>query len=192
MLIFGHKSIFIMKQKNFHVSIKTIDDKPLFPPGFDGDKLLFPFVMQAALKLKSLPVGFAGFPTGVEVVIKCNTQKDAKAFADALSALLYQHNNSIGYVIESFGIHIGELTQDERTLHAFMSDMMMRSMAARGALDEMAQLAAGSAGGESGEVDEQGGESAGQLFSVDIDLNDLDNVQIKPLGRRPKRGKRYS
>lgn len=181
-----------MKQKNFHVSIKTIDDKPLFPPVFDGKRLLFPFVMQAALKTDVLPVGFAVFPTGVEVVAKCRNQTEAKAFADALSALLYQQNNSIGYIIESFGIHIGELTQDERTLHAFISDMTMRSMAAHGKLDEVTRLAARGVSDGSGDVDEQGGDSDNQLFSVDIDLNDLDNVQIKPLGRRPKGGKRYS
>lgn len=177
-----------MKQKNFHVSIKTIDDKPLFPPTCDGQKLLFPFVMQVALKLNVLPVGFACFPTGVEVVAKCKKQDEAKAFADALSAQLYEHNNGIGHIIESFGIHIGELTDDERTLNAFMTDMMMRSMAARGDLDEIAQLAAG----DSGEVDEQDGGTDKQFFSVDIDLNDFDNVRIKPLGRRPKGGKRFS
>jgi len=38
----------------------------------------------------------------------------------------------MGHIIESFGIHIGKLTDDERTLNAVMMDMMMRSMAARG------------------------------------------------------------
>ena len=36
------------------------------------------------------------------------------------------------HIIHSFGIHIGELTNDERTLEAVMMDMMTRSMAARG------------------------------------------------------------
>ena len=40
--------------------------------------------------------------------------------------------NSMGHIIDSFGIHIGELTNDERTLEAVMADMMTRSMAARG------------------------------------------------------------
>ena len=38
----------------------------------------------------------------------------------------------MGYRIDSFGIHIGELTNDERTLEAVMMDMMVRGMAARG------------------------------------------------------------
>ena len=38
----------------------------------------------------------------------------------------------MGHIIQSFGIHIGELTNDERTLEAVMMDMMTRSMAARG------------------------------------------------------------
>ena len=36
----------------------------------------------------------------------------------------------MGHIIQSFGIHIGELTNDERTLEAVMMDMMTRSMAA--------------------------------------------------------------
>ena len=40
--------------------------------------------------------------------------------------------NKMDHRIESFGIHIGELTNDERTLEAVMMDMMTRSMAARG------------------------------------------------------------
>ena len=40
--------------------------------------------------------------------------------------------NSMGHIIDSFGIYIGELTNDERTLEAVMADMMTRSMAVRG------------------------------------------------------------
>ena len=57
---------------------------------------------------------------------------EARMFADAVANQIYEKNNSIGHIIESFGIHIGILTNDERTLHAVMTDMMMRSMAARG------------------------------------------------------------
>jgi hypothetical protein len=162
-----------MKQKNFHVSIKTVDDKPLFPPTCDGQRLLFPLVSQAAMRVGVLTTGFATFPTGVEVIANCNDTAEAKGFADALSALLYEHNNAIGHIIESFGIHIGELTTDERTLHAFMTDMMMRSMAARMDLSENSDSAGG---------------SDKELFHLDIDLNDLDNVKVTPLGKKGKGG----
>lgn len=49
-----------------------------------------------------------------------------------LPAYIYMLTNSMGHIIDSFGIHIGELTNDERTLEAVMADMMTRSMAARG------------------------------------------------------------
>jgi hypothetical protein len=52
--------------------------------------------------------------------------------------------NNMGYRIESFGIHIGELTNDERTLEAVMMDMMSRGMAARGInLDSIPTLSFG-------------------------------------------------
>ena len=53
-------------------------------------------------------------------------------FADEISNAIYIKTISIGHIIQSFGIHIGELTNDERTLEAVMMDMMTRSMAARG------------------------------------------------------------
>lgn len=125
------------------------------------------------MRVGVLTVGFATFPTGVEVIANCNEPAEAKGFADALSALLYEHNNAIGHIIESFGIHIGELTTDERTLHAFMTDMMMRSMAARMDLNEDSDSAGG---------------SDKELFHLDIDLNDLDNVKVTPLGKKGKGG----
>ena len=53
-------------------------------------------------------------------------------FADEIANTIDIKTNSIGHIIQSFGIHIGELTNDERTLEAVMMDMMTRSMAARG------------------------------------------------------------
>ena len=53
-------------------------------------------------------------------------------FADEIANAIYIKTNSIGHIIQSFGIHIGELTNDERTLEAVMMDMMTRSMASRG------------------------------------------------------------
>ena len=160
-----------MKQKNFHVSIKTVDGMPVFPPAYDGQKLLFPFVMQAALRIGVLSIGFATFPTGVEVVVNCNDPAQAKGFADALCSLIYEHNNAIGHVIDSFGIHIGELTDEEEPLHAFMMDMMVRSMIARGEMDEVSDSSDG---------------SDKELFHIDIDLNDPDNSTITPLGKPGK------
>ena len=46
--------------------------------------------------------------------------------------IIYIKTNSLGHIIHSFGIHVSELTNDERTLEAVMMDMMTRSMAARG------------------------------------------------------------
>ena len=55
--------------------------------------------------------------------------------------------NDMDHVIESFGIHIAELTNDERTLEAVMMDMMTRSMAARGInLDSIPTLSSGQDG----------------------------------------------
>ena len=160
-----------MIKKNFHVSIKTIDDKPLFPPMYDGQKLLFPFVMQTSLRAGVMSIGFASFPTGVEIVAQCKDQNEVKKFADTLSSLICEHNNAIGYIIETFSIQIGELDDDEQTLHAFMTDMMMRSMVARGELSE---------------VSDSSDDSDNGLFHIDIDLSDLDNSKITPLGKSGK------
>lgn len=158
-----------MKQNNFHVSIKTVDDTPLFPPVFKGASPLFPYVMQVALRTGVFPKGFSDFPNGVEIVLGCKDQKHAKEFADALCGLFYEKNNSMGYHIESFGIYISALTNDERTLHAFMTDMMKRSMQARGITDD-----------------------GPGLYSIDIDLNDLDNSKIVRLGTDMSGKKRHS
>ena len=55
--------------------------------------------------------GFASFPTGVEFILYCKDVQEVRRFV---------------------GIHVSELTNDERTLEAVMMDMMTRSMAARG------------------------------------------------------------
>jgi hypothetical protein len=160
-----------MKQKNFHVSIKTIDGMPVFPPAYDGQKLLFPFVMQAAMRVGVLSVGFASFPDGVEVVVKCSNPNDAKNFADSLSSLIYDHNNALGHIIDSFGINIGELAGGDDYVNSIMMDMMVRSMIARGEMDEVSDSSDG---------------SDKELFHIDIDLNDPDNSTITPLGKPGK------
>ena len=121
-----------MRQNHFLVSIKTVDDTPVFPKSFNGENYLFQAVVQAMNCTGVISKGFASFPTGLEVVICCKRDREAKMFADAVATQIYEKNNSMGHIIESFGIHIGKLTNDERTLYAVMTDMTMRSMAARG------------------------------------------------------------
>ena len=88
--------------------------------------------------------GYSSFPTGVESIIYCKDGQEARKYADALANSIYMLTNNMGYRIESFGIHIGELTNDERTLEAVMMDMMSRGMAARGInLDSIPTLSFG-------------------------------------------------
>ena len=121
-----------MRQNHYLVSIKTVDDTPVFPKSFNGENFLFQAVVQAMNRTGVISKGFASFPTGVEAVICCKHDMEARMFADAVANQIYEKNNGMGHIIESFGIHIGILTNDERTLHAVMMDVMMRSMAARG------------------------------------------------------------
>ena len=121
-----------MKQKHFLLSIKTIDDSPLFHESVDGEKLLFPFLVKAMNQTNVVFKMFAGFPTGVEVILWCNDEKEAKSFADNVCFQIYDVNNKAGYIIDCVGVHIGYLTDDERTLEAVATDIMSRSMAARG------------------------------------------------------------
>lgn len=121
-----------MRQNHFLVSIKTVDDTPVFPKSFNGENYLFQAVVQAMNRTRVISKGFASFPTGFEAVICCKHDIEAKMFADAVATQIYEKNNSMGHILESFGIHIAVLTNDERTLNAVMMDMMMRSMAARG------------------------------------------------------------
>jgi hypothetical protein len=174
-----------MKQNNFHVSIKTVDGTPLFPPIFKGASPLFPYVMQSALRTGVLPKGFTEFPNGVELVLGCKDQKQAREFADALCGLLYDQTNRMGYHIESLGIYIDALTNDERTLHAFMSDMVKRSMLARGInMEDVMPLDVRAS-------DDQADDGPG-LYSIDIDLNDLDNSVIQRLEPTKSGKKRHS
>ena len=87
---------------------------------------------KASEKTRVVFKGYASFPTGLELVLYCKNGQEARMFADEIANAIYMKTNSLGHIIESFGIHIGELTNDERTLEAVMRDMMTRSMAARG------------------------------------------------------------
>ena len=121
-----------MSKRHFIVSIKTIDDMPLFPKDFNGEVFLLGATAKASAKTKVVFKGYASFPTGLELVLYCKNGQEARMFADEIANTIYIKTNSMGHIIHSFGIHIGELTNDERTLEAVMMDMMTRSMAARG------------------------------------------------------------
>ena len=121
-----------MGNRHFIVSIKTIDDMKVFPSDFNGETFLLVATTEVGLKTGVIFKGYASFPTGLELVLYCKDAQEARRFADEIANAIYIKTNSIGHIIPSFGIHIGELTNDERTLHAVMMDMMTRSMAARG------------------------------------------------------------
>ena len=121
-----------MGKRHFIVSIKTIDDMKVFPSDFNGETFLLVATTEVGVKTGVIFKGYASFPTGLELVLYCKDAQEARMFADEIANAIYIKTNSIGHIIPSFGIHIGELTNDERTLHAVMMDMMTRSMAARG------------------------------------------------------------
>ena len=121
-----------MGKRHFIVSIKIIDDMKVFPSDFNGETFLLGATANVGARTGVIFKGYASFPTGLELVLYCKDVQEARIFADEIANAIYIKTNSIGHIIPSFGIHIGELTNDERTLHAVMMDMMTRSMAARG------------------------------------------------------------
>ena len=104
---------------------------PKFAP-VEGENFLFEATAKASAKTSVIFKGYASFPTGLESIICCKDGQQARKYADQITSSIYMLTNSMGHIIDSFGIHIGELTNDERTLEAVMADMMTRSMAARG------------------------------------------------------------
>lgn len=121
-----------MDKRHFLVSIKTVDDTPLFPANFKGDDFLFKSIGKITLETNVMFEGYGSFPTGLELVLYCNDVKQARKYADKIAHEIYKKTNNLGHVINSFGIHISELTNDERTLEAVAMDMMARSLASRG------------------------------------------------------------
>ena len=121
-----------MRERNFIVSIKTVDDKALFPSNFNGEVFLMMLTTQVSAKTGIALKGFASFPTGVEFILYCKDVQEARSYADDVANNIYLKTNSLCHVIYSFGIYVSELTDDEKTLEAVMMDMMTRSMAARG------------------------------------------------------------
>ena len=104
---------------------------PKFAP-VEGENFLFEATAKASAKTSVIFKGYASFPTGLESIICCKDGQQARKYADQITSSIYMLTNSMGHIIDSFGIHIGELTNDERTLEAVMADMMTRSMAALG------------------------------------------------------------
>lgn len=104
---------------------------PTFAP-VEGENFLFDATAKASAKTSVIFKGYASFPTGLESIICCKDGHQARKYADQITSSIYMLTNSMGHIIDSFGIHIGELTNDERTLETVMADMMTRSMAARG------------------------------------------------------------
>lgn len=104
---------------------------PAFAP-VEDENFLFEATAKASAKTSVIFKGYASFPTGLESIICCKDGQQARKYADQITSSIYMLTNSMGHIIDSFGIHIGELTNDERTLEAVMVDMMTRSMAARG------------------------------------------------------------
>lgn len=60
-----------MSKRHFIVSIKTIDDTPLFPVNFEGENFLFGATAKASAKTRVIFKGYASFPTGLEAIICC-------------------------------------------------------------------------------------------------------------------------
>ena len=114
------------------MSIKTIDDMRVFPADFNGEAFLLGATAKVSAQTGIIFKGYATFPTGLELVIYCKDAQEARRCADEIANAIYIKTNSLGHIIPSFGIYIGELTNDERTLETVMMDMMTRSMAARG------------------------------------------------------------
>lgn len=104
---------------------------PTFAP-VEGENFLFEATAKASAKTSVIFKGYASFPTGLESIICCKDGQQARKYADQITSSIYMLTNSMGHIIDSFGIYIGELTNDERTLEAVMVDMMTRSMAVRG------------------------------------------------------------
>ena len=101
-------------------------------PLVEGENFLFEATAKASAKTSVIFKGYASFPTGLESIICCKDGQQARKYADQITSSIYMLTDSMGHIIDSFGIHIGELTNDERTLEAVMVDMMTRSMAVRG------------------------------------------------------------
>ena len=121
-----------MRQIHFIVSIKTVDNTPLFPSNFNGESFLLETTIKVSTQFKILTKGYSSFPTGLETIICCSNISEAKKYADEICMSIYQIRNTLGSYLDSLGIQIGEIKDNKKSLESAMMDMMMRSMKARG------------------------------------------------------------
>ena len=121
-----------MRKVHFLVSIKTVDNTPLFPSNFNGEGFLFETTIKVSTQFKILTKGYSSFPTGLEAIIFCNNISEARKYADEICMSIYQIRNTLGSYLDSLGIQIGEIKDNKKSLESAMMDMMMRSMKARG------------------------------------------------------------
>ena len=121
-----------MRQIHFIVSIKTVDNTPLFPSDFNGESFLLETTIKVSTQFKILTKGYSSFPTGLETIICCSNISEAKKYADEICMSIYQIRNTLGSYLDSLGIQIGEIKDNKKSLESAMMDMMMRSMKARG------------------------------------------------------------
>ena len=71
-----------MRQIHFIVSIKTVDNTPLFPSDFNGESFLLETTIKVSTQFKILTKGYSSFPTGLEAIICCSNISEAKKYAD--------------------------------------------------------------------------------------------------------------
>ena len=121
-----------MRQIHFIVSIKTVDNTPLFPSDFNGESFLLETTIKVSTQFKILTKGYSSFTTGLEAIICCSNISEAKKYADEICMSIYQIRNTLGSYLDSLGIQIGEIKDNKKSLESAMMDMMMRSMKARG------------------------------------------------------------
>ena len=121
-----------MRKIHFIVSIKTVDNTPLFPSNFNGESFLFETTIKVSTQLKILTKGYSSFPTGLEAIICCSNMSEAKKYANEICMPIYQIRSSLGSYLESLCIQIGEIKDNKKSLESAMMDMMIRGMKARG------------------------------------------------------------
>ena len=121
-----------MRQIHFIVSIKTVDNTPLFPSDFNGESFLLETTIKVSTQVKILTKGYSSFPTGLEAIICCSNISEAKKYADEICMSIYQIRNTLGSYLDSLGIQIGEIKDNKKSLESAMMDMMIRGMKARG------------------------------------------------------------
>ena len=87
-----------MRQIHFIVSIKTVDNTPLFPSNFNGESFLLETTIKVSTQFKILTKGYSSFPTGLEAIICCSNISEAKKYINvdvlATNGNIPNYNNS--------------------------------------------------------------------------------------------------